>query len=251
MRTTTTIYWPALWPSSALVMTLAMSGVALLTGGCGGKFGDASVGGDDGGGSDASALDGGASDASSHDGGGADGGATDGGWSPVCPDSAPAIGSACTREGTECEYGSDRELACNLLVSCAQGAWRKSTTPGTCPPPGPNPSECAPTFEGNVRGAACMPNGIECRYPRGDCRCSTFSGGPPPPPDAGATWHCDDPGPGCPVPRPRVGSACAMPGLSCMYKECELGESCDHGVWNVENVACASPPTPVPPAPGH
>jgi hypothetical protein len=31
----------------------------------------------------------------------------DGGpWSPVCPESAPALGSPCTHDQLECEYGS-------------------------------------------------------------------------------------------------------------------------------------------------
>ena len=211
---------------------------------CGGKFGDANgVDGDAGG--DASSQDGGGADASGQDGSASDGGAHDGGgsWSPVCPDGMPVVGSACNHDGITCEYGTDREIACNVLVNCQQGAWRKYGTPGTCPPPGPNPSECAPTFAGNPRGASCAPNGIACRYAQGDCRCSSFTGGPPPPPDAGATWHCDDPAIGCPIPRPRVGSACAAPGLSCMYRECELGESCNGGVWDLEIVACANPPS--------
>jgi hypothetical protein len=176
-----------------------------------------------------------------------DGGpAPDGGssWSPVCPEHAPAIGSACTAESLTCEYGAyDPDPACVTLLQCQTGRWATQQYFGTCTP-GPNPAACAPTFAGVPRGATCSDNGAVCRYAQGDCRCEVpffggpipiFDGGPPPP-----QWDCDDPPSGCPMPRARIGSACSTEGLVCGYRPCSLEEDCMGGYWQAPPIACAA-----------
>ncbi len=208
--------------------------VVTMTAGCGAKFDTSST--DDGGVHDG----GGGDDGGSHSDAGGDDGGT---WSPVCPASLPAIGSACTPEGAECEYGTSVYTACNTTVACAQGAWRAQMFGGTCPS-GPRPTVCAASFGDVPRGATCAPQGTECAYAQGACRCEFGGFGPPPPQDGGGalpTWHCDDPEPGCPPIRPRVGSTCNGPAhMFCMYRECAFGEECTDGYWHASPVACAN-----------
>jgi hypothetical protein len=167
-------------------------------------------------------------------------------WSPVCPESQPAIGSACSPEQLMCEYGAfDPDPACVTLVQCESGAWANQSFYGQCPDPGPNSAACAPTFASVPRGQTCSAQGTECRYAQGDCRCEVqFFGGPVPVYDGGypsPKWDCDDPGPGCPEPRARVGSACATEGQTCSYRPCSLEEQCTNGVWQAPPIACAVP----------
>jgi len=206
-----------------------MRTVALLflafTAGCGAKFENVA---DDGGGA--------------HDGGSVDGATYDGGtWSPVCPAAEPTVGGACATGGVECEYGDSVYTACNRLYACGRElTWNKVNYGGTCPS-GMNPSVCAPSFASVTRGAECSAVGAACAYPEGACRCEYPGFGPPPPSDGGlkATWRCDDPPPGCPAHRPRVGSACSAP-MSCMYVECAFEESCSMGYWHADPVGCAN-----------
>jgi len=168
--------------------------------------------------------------------------ARDAGPTGPCPASAPGPGDACTREGLECEYGTSQYPACDLVVQCSSGAWQSESFGGDCPS-GANPPGCPATMGGVPVGAACDANIGTCHYALGQCYCGGFFGGPQPPsPDGGgptATWSCDDPGPGCPQPRPRVGAACTQEGQSCMYFTCDFGEQCTGGIWQGEPVGCA------------
>lgn len=209
--------------------------VVTMTLGCGAKF---DTSGDDGGAHDAGGGDdgGGQSDG----GGGDDGGA----WSPVCPAAVPAVGTACSPEALVCEYGTSMYTACNTIRGCVQRVWQVAVYPGGTCPWGPNPRACAGSFGDVPRGALCGPQGIECDYPQGACRCEIGRFGPPPPQDGGGplpTWHCDDPTPGCPSIRPRVGSTCSggTPNMFCMYRECSFGEECTDGYWQAATLACA------------
>jgi len=230
----------------AAAWTLASALAAgLVLAGCGGATFD-SIAASDAGGDAPSASDG-DSDSATHDGGpGDDGPVGDApSDSPVthgpCPASPPTPGSACTREDLQCEYGTSQYVGCDILVQCTSGQWQTQTFGDTCPG-GPNPPECPPTMASVPSGSACGSQTITCHYDLGQCTCGFLFGPPPPPLDGGGpgyTWTCDDPGPGCPQPRPRVGSACTQDGQSCMYETCSYGQQCTGGVWQAEPVGCA------------
>jgi hypothetical protein len=85
-------------------------------------------------------------------------------------------------------------------------------------------------------GASCPTFGQVCEYAEGSCGCG-FVG------HVSDQWVCDTPaGPGCPAPRPKLGSACAPDGLACDYGACTIlgnpSMTCDGGVWFEVNVPC-------------
>jgi hypothetical protein len=167
----------------------------------------------------------------------------DGGmWSPICPIHQPAAGVSCSMEGLECEYGNvDPNPACSTIMQCTNGTFQPTMQYGACVKQ-PNGSECAASFAGVPRGMVCSPSGATCNYELGDCRCEVQGFGVIPPLIDGSVqpaWDCDDPGPGCPTPRARLGSACTQNGQSCMYRPCSFGEQCQNGYWQPELIACA------------
>jgi hypothetical protein len=92
--------------------------------------------------------------------------------------------------------------------------------------------------------AHCDTFGGWCDYPQGRCACTVQAGGPALL-DASAVsiWICQDPSaPGCPTPRPRLGSPCSQDGLTCDYGACDIpggiGETCNGGIWIQAGVAC-------------
>jgi hypothetical protein len=217
--------------------------VAGLTMGCGGAFDSSGDGG---------ATDSGLQDGSPPDAGGPDGiddaldsspPDTSSPWSPVCPASAPSPGSACTQQTVQCEYGdASWNVACDVVLQCTNDVWttiQPSYVPCT-PKPGPNPAACPPSFASVPQGAACG-GSLTCSYPQGVCTCQSPLGGPPPPSfDGGPSgyWACV-PEPGCPMPRPRLGSACSLEGTFCTYETCAYGQTCINGTWQSQSMACA------------
>lgn len=175
-------------------------------------------------------------DASQGEASGSDGG-TGGVLSNLCPASAPAMGSSCSNEGVYCEYGSSFESACNDVLVCVSGTWGDAVLFGMAEcdaGAGPNPSSC-PSAESDVtNGSSC--NIIEaCAYPQGVCECVV-------PPDSTSgtidtTWFCG-PQPGCPMPRPRLGSVCATAGQECDYESCGNSQICQNGIWQTTLSAC-------------
>jgi len=168
----------------------------------------------------------------SNDDGGVDGGGDSGTtWSPVCPESEPSQGSSCSNEGIDCEYD------CNDVVVCSDGTWAGAVNAGTditCDA-GPNPSACPSSLSSIPSGGACTDE-VTCIYANGICEC-TSPGDPTP--DAGASWFCG-PEPGCPMPRPRVGAACASPNQTCDYAPCGDSVTCTGGVWQPAFVGCGA-----------
>jgi hypothetical protein len=216
---------------------LVALGAAGLAGGCGGNVTFVT------GPADAAEAPG--SDASGNDASGNDGGVLDATppWSPVCPTAQPADGAPCSAQGIECEYGpGDYNIQCDSVMQCQSGAWRSFQFVGAgCPTPGPNPASCPADFVGVPQGQSCMPAGMGCVYPEGHCTCDVPFG--PVQIDGGnATWSCL-PEPGCPMPRPRLGSACTGQ-VTCTYEQCSFGESCMGGVWQGQNEACAGAGSP-------
>lgn len=164
-----------------------------------------------------------------------DGGPPDGGpWSPVCPDSTPSVGSACTTSGTYCEYGDAWwSISCDTVLLCENDHWDVSN-PGTTPclpEPGPNSPECPQNP--SMIGGSCSEAGLTCHYGMGaSCEC-----GQSPLPDASTTWDCQ-PAPGCPDSRPRLGAPCQVSGLLCGYQGCANRELCAGGIWQISIGGC-------------
>ena len=86
-----------------------------------------------------------------------------------CPATAPIIGSSCvpfTSPGDGgvsmdlrglCEFGDDRNIACNALFACEGGKWAQTTlndAGSTCPTPA-NATSCPSTFAAVQTGSSC------------------------------------------------------------------------------------------------
>jgi hypothetical protein len=150
---------------------------------------------------------------------------------PGCPYSMPEAGAACDHAPSFCEYGADPH--CTTVFSClpdcnycTSGTWIVSYPPD--PSCAGNPAGC-PTQFGVGVGQACPVQG-SCTYAEGRCAClscaiypaslsttcnacGVFEAGlTGPDADAGNEWFCDlwPVGPGCPQPRPYLGTACDM-----------------------------------------
>ena len=164
--------------------------------------------------------------------------------SPNCPSALPTQGSACSKLGAWCEYGSDPNLNCNAIAQCTSSGWQISTPVPGCPTP-TNPSACPATFSSVPVGQHCGDLvGTTCDYPQGFCGCNVPVSGPyPEDASAVATWMCDAPEPGCPMPRPKLGTVCSQEGLQCDYSSCTLptGTSvvCQNGAWQDQPFGCA------------
>ena len=173
---------------------------------------------------------------------GAGGGGNDGGGLvSECGTSVPTSGKACSTPNLRCEYGSDPNLDCNTVAACAGGAWLVERSGGpNCPTPSGSKS-CPSTYASVPVGKACLSQGTACGYPEGRCLCTMALSGPP---QVGGDphWFCDDPGAGCPSPRPRVGGACAEDHQFCDYGSCSLPGGtalrCETGRWVEAQVPC-------------
>lgn len=219
--------------------TLSLLSLVLL--GCGGAFAPSLSSGDAGGG-DSGNVDGSPfQDASP----GPDEGPPDSGhpWSPVCPASLPTLGSACTADQAECEYGNAWwSVSCDPVVQCENGVWTtdQPSYEACSPEPGPNPSTCPASYAAVPQGTACADTGLDCVYAEAVCSCQVPLGGPVQIDGGeGASWGCL-PGPGCPMPRPRLGSACTAEGTYCTYEACSYGQTCQGGVWHSAEEGCAA-----------
>jgi hypothetical protein len=216
-------------------MTAMILGAALIASGacaaCGGRS-EADLGGDGGAGSDSGTVDGGA---------GSDGGGGGDAGSAACPSAPPFGGSACSRVGLECEWGTSADPYCNTLMTCTSGGWVSKNGGGGACAVTPDAGACAPTYASVPRGQTCGAEGASCSYTEGACYCTMGFGGPQPPPGTQATWRCRDAVPGCPEPRPRIGTACAPNAKRCDYGSCLTGGVmlvCNDATWHDESVPC-------------
>jgi hypothetical protein len=165
----------------------------------------------------------------------------DGGPGPACPAIQPAVGAPCTQESLQCEYGASQYPGCDAIMQCSAGFWGTGYGPAGYCPTGPNPDVC-PASMNDVSdgGATCSTPGLTCHYSLGGCYCGDIFGPPQPQQDGGTyTWSCDNPGPGCPQPRPRVGSPCTQEGQSCQYLTCAWAQQCTGGLWQGQPEGCA------------
>lgn len=188
------------------------------------------AGGDGGGSGSGSGSSSGSGSGSSSGSSGGGSGSSSGGTPTACPATLPGAGGACARVGLVCEYGSDPDPGCNQLETCETNGWSKPAA-GRCV------TGVCPAHYGDVPvGKDCTAPGLDCAYLEGQCDCAGTApvSGPTP------VWQCATPQPGCPEPRPRLGSACSRPGLSCDYGACTGGVDvqCSDGVWKEEPTIC-------------
>jgi hypothetical protein len=141
----------------------------------------------------------------------------------ACPTSRPESGMSCNAvSGVICEYGNDPNWACNEVfycsppescmseAACAQFAWMPyAVGPMKCPSPplvvGPG---CPASHAEAAKGGDCSKEADVCAYSEGICAC------------AAGVWACAMPESGCPLLRPRIGSPCPNPNLTCNYGVC-------------------------------
>lgn len=141
--------------------------------------------------------------------------------STPCPASLPASGSACAKDGLECQYGSDPRSECRTLATCQGKSWQLTDAPTTC--------TGAPTCPASQPSGSCAPPGMICGYGDVSCVCSC---GPLCGPGSTGNWACLAVTPGCPATPANAGTTCATSGLSCRY-QCGPGgaRACAAGLW--------------------
>jgi hypothetical protein len=151
-------------------------------------------------------------------------------WSPVCPHDQPTSGSACTREGLDCEYGKIQyDVGCDTVLICMDGEWMRDDAyvPFGCVPDGPTAAGCPPSPKdlSTTDAGDCSGDASWCAYPQAVCQCL--------PGLESSYWGCN-PGGSCPMPRPRLGAACSAPGENCTYLGTEYIQICQGGYWQAE-----------------
>jgi hypothetical protein len=170
------------------------------------------------------------------------------GVTAVCPAAIPASGS-CSTPGLQCESGNDQDLTCDGYIVCTEDPYESnslkwSIVPGLVSPPCPTSGAgiggCPSTYAEVISGQACSDNGLECGYPQGRCACTTPVSLAPV--SDGPSWVCEQPGTGCPEPRPRLGTSCETPRQQCDYGSCTLPNGtaliCQSGSWATLQTAC-------------
>jgi hypothetical protein len=182
---------------------------------------------------------------------------------PDCPAGEPADGAGCSKEGLHCEYGSDFNALCNVVVSCRAGHWARQSvhTAPRCPsglPALPAKAASCPASPSALPPGACGPT-TTCEYVDAVCTCGTHCRTVPLPEpicdaDAGITTRCCDASsntwgcfrglPYCASPRPRVGSACdGAPAPCAVGPVDECGQAalrCLDGTWSLAQPICTT-----------
>ncbi len=219
-------------PTSLAVLLAACGGASVSApgdGGAGSSSGGSSSG--SGSGSSSGTVSGSSSGSvsGSSSGGSSSGGSSGGALPAGCPSAPPVNGSSCSAPSLSCQYGTDQDIACDTWSVCTASIWT-TTLPVTpsqnpnviCPTPLPGTDGCPSTYPS--AGQNCPQVG-QCAYPQGLCACHV----------AGQPWICDDPGAGCPDPRPEPGAACGASGATCNYGSCPFDSgvqmTCTGGVW--------------------
>jgi len=135
---------------------------------------------------------------------------------PLCP-SQVTDGGYCSVDGFVCEFGVNPNPYCNDLDVCLSvGGWSNEAQPAISCGQGTYPA----SYTDVAQGEPCPVRNLDCAYPEGQCNCgaglayANRSGRP--------VWTCSSP-PGCPEPRPRLGSSCSQGGLHCDYGACNGG----------------------------
>lgn len=145
-----------------------------------------------------------------------------------CPDTLPSAGTACSREGLLCTYGSDARPKCRTHAQCTNGSFNivKEPAAGSCSTP--------PACELPLPiGKTCLTLGDECTGSDGYCACTCVPG------CTTWTWKCPAPTAGCPPALPNAGTPCGAEGISCTYGVCDdasgvrdqVTAQCSGGAW--------------------
>jgi hypothetical protein len=157
-------------------------------------------------------------------------------WSPVCPASAPTLGSSCAEEGLLCEYSGTSDASCDTFSTCSGAVWTSEVPPGPqvgCPP-SPNPAACPTTSNGVPSGGGCAQLAT-CVYSEGYCICEVVVQPEIVVPEM--LWSCG-PQPGCPPTLARLGAKCSILGTTCTYPPC-AGATCgEQGYWQPTEMTC-------------
>jgi hypothetical protein len=169
-----------------------------------------------------------------------------GSWSPYCPELEPGVGTKCSMGGVECEYPRTEptlqyDVACDDVRTCskATGKWTDGQLlSAKCKNDGPNAGSCPSDYSSAVGGEGCKVPNVWCEYDAAVCVCMPPSG--PTTADGGYVWSCN-PGGGCPMPRPRLGSTCTIDGQNCTYLTCAYGQQCQDGSWHATVEFCDMP----------
>ena len=185
---------------------------------------------------------------------------------PPCPESAPAQGEGCLVNGVSCEYGESPVVVCDEVVTCHDWQWRVSSAPNSTDPAcAPSATWCPTSLDDIPAGQVCAQPTIHCDFAGARCECAQNA------PVAGwpGSWKCPTvptftvgvnlgfnfPNPGCPMDRPRLGSACSSFGLTCDYGACQIrggnrqecvsvpGGPFGQGVWVDQPIHCDCPAT--------
>jgi hypothetical protein len=168
---------------------------------------------------------------------------------PGCPVTLPQAGSPCVPPASpssvywECEYGTDPH--CTSIAACGSPAGNPPYIWVVFPPDsacGGNPATCPTSFSQPPAVTCALPTA--CFFPQGACYCAsctpTFcSPTPCADKDAGTEWQCAPwpERPGCPNPRPLLGTPCSSPNQLCNGPG-SLWMLCADGYWGVENGGC-------------
>lgn len=157
-------------------------------------------------------------------------------WSPVCPETAPSVGSSCSQAMLSCEYGDAWwNVACDTVLVCSQGQWGLAEVGGSpcLGKPGPNPPGCPTNAAYIAVNSACPDAGLTCNYLQGVvCQCLADHVSV----DAGPYWDCV-PASNCPTTRPRIGAQCSGT-AGCTYELCSYAEICASGIWQPLETMC-------------
>ena len=147
--------------------------------------------------------------------------------STACPASVPVKGATCSKNGLQCQYGTDPRIGCNTLATCQGTSWT-ITTPaaGTCP-------GTAPTCPAKQPTGVCTSPGEICGYGTTSCACSC---GPLCGPGSTGYWNCHAATTGCPATPANAGTACPTSGATCTYQCGDGGaRQCKDGLWITAN----------------
>ncbi len=160
---------------------------------------------------------------------------------PVCPSSAPSVGTPCSPPDLACTYGDSPAAQCREYYHCASAdsgsiTWQiDASFASGVPCIALSPSACpaTPPKAGDACGIE-VP-GMPCQYQNQSCLCE------PGKDESKGIWNCYGPPVDvrCPALLPNLGEGCDTPGVQCDYAidGCFLPENsvvfCYQGAWEV------------------
>jgi hypothetical protein len=137
-----------------------------------------------------------------------------------CSNDAPQPGTPCSGSSRICEYES-LDAGCREPFACSAGTWITGSIYTTCDRA--DASRCGASLA-ETEGTACDPYS-RCDFDGAVCICGK------------KTFVCEHATPGCPVPRPLLGTACAQDDTPCTsYLDLGCGPNitCRNCIWTAE-----------------